>query len=372
MSTAEAAATSSAAATSTAATTSRAATTLVVLVHGHHGSPGDHQTLKGHVQVEFAAKARRVEVLVSSKNYGRTNAGVEEGGMNLAEEVIAKVAMMSSSSLPAEGGEKIRLAIVAHSLGGLYARAAIPTILKTKVVADSVVPASFTTMSTPHLGSIRPGFAQGLGTDVYLRASGRTGEDLGLRSDTLLTLCDGEHMAALARFPHRTLVATSDGDLTVPYSTASAQITNRYALYRTWSWWVSARTAAQFSIAGHSGFTAAQQSALGLNPGVAYEVPSVELELANRVEPGGWVSDTERMVRTKEGLVRAVCSPPAPEPAVQQNFWRRIDASFSAPTWSMIRVHDMPIGKIQFPPDRPACDAYMTTIARLVEFDTRA
>jgi hypothetical protein len=165
-----------------------------VLVHGHHGSPEDHTALKGHLLVEFAARSRRVQVLVSSRNHGRTNEGIAEGGRNLAEEIVACVAMMP----PAVG--RIKLCIVAHSLGGLYARAALPAVFRTAVVADRVEPVSFVTVSTPHLGSKRPMFAHAVGTDMYLWLSGRTGEDLAQRSDALQTLCNAEHLAALARF----------------------------------------------------------------------------------------------------------------------------------------------------------------------------
>jgi hypothetical protein len=162
-----------------------------------------------------------------------------------------------------------------------------------------------------------------------------------------------------------------DGDMTVPFCTASARLVNRYALNRTWVHFINTSGGACFAVAGHSGFADAEREVLGLPAQTAYDVPSAEEELTGRVGDGGWATDTERMVHTKEELVRSICSPAVPEGGPVGPFWRRVDFQFAAPTWSLIRVHDMPIGKLQFPGDRPASDAAMTFISRLVEADTR-
>lgn len=122
---------------------------IVVLVHGNNGAPSDFDAVERALLRRFGAA--QVLTIKSAVNHTQTALGVEIGGTRLAQEVYETIFQYELHP----GVESYKLSIVAHSLGGLYARFAIVQLL------DSLRPlnmkyVSFVTICTPHLGSRRP------------------------------------------------------------------------------------------------------------------------------------------------------------------------------------------------------------------------
>lgn len=122
---------------------------IVVLVHGNNGAPADFDAVERALLCKFGAA--QVLIIKSAANHTQTSMGVVAGGQRLADEVYR--AVFEYELHP--DVDAYKLSVVAHSLGGLYARFAIVSLI------DSLSPlnieyVSFVTICTPHLGSRRP------------------------------------------------------------------------------------------------------------------------------------------------------------------------------------------------------------------------
>ena len=138
--------------------------------------------------------------------------------------------------------------ILAHSLGGLFARFAVAELLDL-FEAGIIIPKSFVTMCTPHLGIRRPGssvydrFFRTASSIVVNSFYGQSGKDLlwnpvsssqnpGKSKETqpllgLMAKADSPFMQALRRFQFRTLVSMTHFDQLVPYFS----VTKKYNLF---------------------------------------------------------------------------------------------------------------------------------------------
>ena len=195
---------------------------VIVLVHGWMGNAQElsylQDSLQRHAANFITTSATDNETVVdfvvhsATCNEGRTFDGVAAGGHRLADEVRG---ILDALLLPSERGggisddrgeqvdgttasssrclpSTITLSFVGNSLGGLYARAALPHLASYFASSDqppqpqssdgvTVIPAVFCTTATPHLGTAGhtgiplPGWLE---RSVVAPAIGTTGRDL--------------------------------------------------------------------------------------------------------------------------------------------------------------------------------------------------
>jgi len=147
----------------------------------------------------------------------RTAAGVQEGGLRLADEVAGFVMAHP---------ECTHISMIGTSLGGLFCRAAAPLILER---LPQLIPSNFLTFATPHAG-VRNHLAPPLQLVVAAGFIGTTGRDLMLRDaggaggvPVLQWMADprSPHWQAWRRFPNRVLFANLRDDDKVPYWSAA-------------------------------------------------------------------------------------------------------------------------------------------------------
>jgi hypothetical protein len=110
---------------------------LFVLVHGFQGNSFDMRLMKNNVALLYPDAI----FLCSNSNEDNTEGDMNEMGIRLAQEVVNYICDWCPGS--ALG----RLSFVAHSIGGLIVRAALPTLHE---YASKMF--TFLTFSTPHLG----------------------------------------------------------------------------------------------------------------------------------------------------------------------------------------------------------------------------
>lgn len=122
---------------------------IVVLVHGNNGSGADFNAVAKALVATFGGP-QELLVIQSRANEADTSLGVETGGNRLAKEVVE--AVFEYEVRPIARQHKVSL--VAHSLGGLYARYALVQIMKAMSCLH-VAYVNFVTICTPHLGSRR-------------------------------------------------------------------------------------------------------------------------------------------------------------------------------------------------------------------------
>lgn len=191
---------------------------LFVLVHGLQGQPGDLACLKE----ALLASSSRPSVHLSTCNTERTDDGVASGGLRLAEELRAVVAATPRAT---------HLSVVGNSLGGLYARYALPLLHDdaTSTVCG-LVPATFLTTATPHLGVGAYGHLSLIPRPLQRASSlvlGKTVRELLLcdaKPQLLLRMAtEARYLRALACFQRRILYANAVNDALVSYETASVR-----------------------------------------------------------------------------------------------------------------------------------------------------
>ncbi|OWZ11468.1 hypothetical protein PHMEG_00015505 [Phytophthora megakarya] len=329
---------------------------IVVLVHGNNGSAADFDAVETALKTKYGE--RQILIIKSKANEPDTSLGVEIGGTRLAKEVVEAVFEYDLS--PAVSSYKF--SVIGHSLGGLYARYALVQIMDA-LSCLHVEYVDFVTICTPHLGSRR---ARGpstvkTGIDLLLDAQEQqervTDADAVEPSRPLLEVMsdpDSEFVRSLGRFSHGTLVAMTDGDVVVPYPSASMRSHSPYVStflterYLDWRWHIR-----------HSGFadvedTSRMQSAyaafleqLNAKIDMTIEVEEHELGLDASSAPRypsieGFDCDNKQEVEFPHEML---CR-------LQQVLpWRRIDVTVEP--YGMkgkMRLHDWPINKMQ-PPD---------------------
>lgn len=122
---------------------------IIVLVHGNNGAPTDFDAIEACLVKKYGAD--QVLIIKSEANHMRTSMGVKAGGARLAVEVYEKVFNYELSPEV----NTYKFSIIAHSLGGLYARFALVQIMESLSPLD-IQYVGFVTLCTPHLGSRRP------------------------------------------------------------------------------------------------------------------------------------------------------------------------------------------------------------------------
>ena len=351
--------------------------TLIVHSHGIWCSYENQTLFIKVLQDEFDLHSRNVVVHAAQCNTHHTTEGILIGGERLAQEIYDEIQKIPPSFR--QGGKKVNLAVIGHSMGGIYLRAMLPFLLKHPGVRENVNFKCFMTLDSPHLGSYFY-YLKNIGFN-YL--GGQSGRDLGFFTDLMFTLTDAEHMDALRMFEHRTLVAVCWGDTLVPFCSASGRLVNPYkapiSYYAAYfAGFFKSFPPAKFALRGYSGFSKAQAEKLGMDAALACDVPSPEKEMEATSqkfthEKKHWLCCNEGAVNTYEPIFEAFCSPKKREddPFPEEHFWKRLDLSFGPPDRMGLCVHEMVIGKKQREIDIPACKEAMNLFAKIVEQDTK-
>lgn len=110
---------------------------LWVLVHGFQGNSQDMKMIKNNIALVFP----EVMFLMSSANEDHTEGDIAQMGAKLAQEINTHI----SQYCP--GNSLGKISFIAHSLGGLISRAALPYLSEHKQKM-----CNFITLSSPHLG----------------------------------------------------------------------------------------------------------------------------------------------------------------------------------------------------------------------------
>lgn len=110
---------------------------VIVLVHGYQGTPMDMRVVRNAISLVYPAAL----VMISSCNEGQTEGCILEMGKSLAKEVEVYVEEWCPN------GKLGRISFIAHSLGGLIVRAALPYMSEFTSKLHS-----FISLSCPHLG----------------------------------------------------------------------------------------------------------------------------------------------------------------------------------------------------------------------------
>ncbi|XP_039016231.1 uncharacterized protein LOC120146807 [Hibiscus syriacus] len=228
---------------------------LLVLVHGILASPSDWT----YAEAELKRRLGRTFLIYASSvnSHTKTFAGVDGAGKRLALEVLQVVKKTESLK---------RISVLAHSLGGLFARYAVAVLysesdssgtqsdngtdssdgnLQTlspsrRGMIAGLEPVSFITLATPHLGVrgrkqlpflLGVPFLEKLAPPIAPVIFGRTGKQLFLTDDKpsrpplLLRMAsdceDGKFLTALSAFRSRTLYANVSYDHMVGWRTSS-------------------------------------------------------------------------------------------------------------------------------------------------------
>lgn len=365
---------------------------IVVLVHGNNGSASDFDAVEDALKAKYGE--RQMLIIKSSANEPDTSLGVEIGGTRLAKEVVEAVFEYDLSPVV----DRYKLSVIGHSLGGLYSRYALVQIMDA-LSCLHVEYVDFVTICTPHLGSRRargPSTVKNilrLGVHKVLSSKsiyGQTGIDLLLdaqeqhqerSSDSstepvrpileVMSDPDSEFIRSLRRFRNGTLVAMTDGDVVVPYPSASMRSYSPYGStflterYMDWRWHLR-----------HSGFSSRDGTAVSNIPYLGFlerlnskvdstiEVKQCELGLDARCAPRncsieGFDCDNKQEVEYPHDML---CN-------LQQALpWRRIDVTVEpCGMKGKMRLHDWPICKMQ-PPDCRA-DEFIDLLVEMVGVD---
>jgi len=222
---------------------------LFILVHGMCGSADDwspwiEQMKKRHRPDWIVVAAKKI-----TRHCGLFASGLETLADLLSDEVAEVLRDLLTASddkavradysgcqcrLLAARGSKVILNFVAHSLGGLTTRAALPDISrKIKALGERVELGHFLTLNSPHLGICSAGTATAwkniarfckLHRQLNLRDMHASGKCF------LAQLADPEQefMQELLRFQHCTTVAATSWDLLVPFCTAAISPSNPF------------------------------------------------------------------------------------------------------------------------------------------------
>ncbi|TYZ69456.1 hypothetical protein PybrP1_002750 [[Pythium] brassicae (nom. inval.)] len=361
---------------------------IVVLVHGNNGAPADFDAVEAALLRKFGPA--QVLIIKSAANHTQTSLGVEVGGARLAEEVYR--AVFEYELHP--DADVYKLSIVGHSLGGLYARFAIVPLIE-KLSPLNVDYVSFVTICTPHLGSRRPRSESALknvwrmGVHSVLGSRtiyGQTGIDLlvdnkrfadeqtdndtaDLPPPLLEAMCspDSAFIKALQRFRFGTLVAMTDGDVVVPYASASIRNFNPYPSvplterFPEWRWHIH-----------HSGFeddTSSSSSAVLLQllddkVDKTVEVEQLRVGVDVSASPRytsveGYDADNKQEVEFSYTMIESL------QQAVP---WRRIDVSVEPlGVKGKLRLHDWALSKMQPPGCR--ADEFIELLCAMIGHD---
>eukprot|EP00301_Raphidiophrys_heterophryoidea_P003858 c11725_g1_i2.p1 GENE.c11725_g1_i2~~c11725_g1_i2.p1 ORF type:complete len:433 (-),score=101.95 c11725_g1_i2:73-1371(-) len=187
---------------------------LVVCVHGFGGNSFDLRQLSNYISLQQP----RVLFMHSSSNEKKTNDSIQDMGERLAKEIIGFVR--------AEPTSIQQVSIIAHSLGGVVARAAISNPLLASLAPKFH---TFVSISCPHLGYMynhNSYSSKGLWLVLKMFRNARSLQQLALqdhRNFTETILYKLSEQRGLGLFNHVILLSSTE-DGFVPYHSARMEI----------------------------------------------------------------------------------------------------------------------------------------------------
>ncbi|KAL9644916.1 hypothetical protein ABK040_005396 [Willaertia magna] len=242
---------------------------IYILAHGLHGFKSDFQYIAKQLTDLYTNNKENALIINSEFNEKKTHQGLEVLGKNLLLEVLKHI-YEQEKEVKKEiklQHRKIFLSVVGHSLGGLILRSMIKLLffdlldenstfckenrneLETfreyylQCIEPYLIPTSFLTISSPHLGSRRPGGGFFKNTYRFLAHSfmnvlGKTGSELKFEDSNILEECllykmsipNSDFIKALLKFKYRTLVSAIHFDTTVPFASSSIRSYNPYEI----------------------------------------------------------------------------------------------------------------------------------------------
>ncbi|RNF17442.1 uncharacterized protein Tco025E_04834 [Trypanosoma conorhini] len=197
---------------------------VVVLQHGSHGTRSDLGCL---ARLLRALDPPPVVVQPHVNEGFRTDDGVVVCGARLAEVVLGvlnglcpEAARATPATSRGDGETTVQLSFVAHSMGGLIVREALPQLareLRQREGNLRVVWKLFCSIATPHAGTCHmDAFVRSYLGRLLGRLYSTAYHDMFLQSSVLTErLISAEHLASLAAFEKR-LLLSSLTDLVVP------------------------------------------------------------------------------------------------------------------------------------------------------------
>jgi len=233
---------------------------FLVLSHGNNGTDLDMFYMSERIRFLFEKKCPNVDffILCVRSNSSDTWNGIHVGGERISNEVTEFYLKYLTRY------DHIYLSLVGHSLGGLYMRFAAPLILDHEVLVNRVIPVSYMSISTPHLGARKPSGSSWLhkglkaGAELYMKhIIGETGKQLcledsgygGRKEPILLQMSepDSKFIHALRKFKYCTLSGATHFDMIVPHATSMISYSHSYTepLFRN---------QLSFAVVGHSRF----------------------------------------------------------------------------------------------------------------------
>eukprot|EP01127_Copromyxa_protea_P010476 TRINITY_DN2547_c1_g2_i2.p1 TRINITY_DN2547_c1_g2~~TRINITY_DN2547_c1_g2_i2.p1 ORF type:complete len:161 (+),score=15.50 TRINITY_DN2547_c1_g2_i2:12-494(+) len=125
------------------------AVNFFVFVHGNHGHSQDWNKFETQLNATFHACGSILWILKSSHNQLDTSIGVMKGGQILAQEILTEfrnIRALYPSNL-------LNVTMCAHSLGGLFSRAALEHIFHSDNanLIKNIRWVGLTTISSPHI-----------------------------------------------------------------------------------------------------------------------------------------------------------------------------------------------------------------------------
>jgi hypothetical protein len=309
---------------------------FIVLSHGNNGTKDDLLYKSELLTLLFNQYAPHQDfyVLCARSNSSDTWNGVDVGGKRLASEIEEYY------NIYLKDYSKVYFSIAGHSLGGLYIRYAISILQNHPDFNTKLIPTTFMTISSPHLGARKPPHSfvkstMSYGTNIYLKILGATGQQLAVsdtghngNNDPLLvqmSLPDSPFIQALNQFKHKTLVASTYYDMAVPHCTAAVMHAHDFPV-------PNSQTCLSFQLVGHSGFDSDNM--------VYNEILDTNRKLLFQSED---IDTTQTYLPDKalETEYSTMCMK-----NLQLVQWRRLHLQFEAQTYGqMLYVHDCVINK---------------------------
>jgi hypothetical protein len=233
---------------------------FIVLSHGNNGTEADVLYMSELLTALFNQYVPHQDfyVLCATANSGDTWNGIDIGGTRLSKEIEQYY------QLYLQNYSKVYFSIVGHSLGGLYIRYAVSQLMNHPEFGYKLIPTSFMTISSPHLGARKPSGSLmknifKSAADVYMnQVLKETGKQLslkdsghnGINEPLIVQMSDPTSVftQSLNMFKHRTLAAATCFDMIVPHCTAAIMHGHDFPS--------PAFGGLSFQVVGHNGFDA--------------------------------------------------------------------------------------------------------------------
>jgi Putative serine esterase (DUF676) len=191
---------------------------LVVLIHGLGGLASGLEMFNATFNQTFLTFA-------PTANHGKTYDGINAGAERILRQVEQEIAKHPQVD---------KLSIIAHSLGGVYARQLIHLAAEKNSPLARLEYMNFVTLASPHVGSREHAriYSDTITNIVTPLLYGRTGRELMLidspNEAMLLKMVSEKHLLALERFRQLLIYSNIFNDHAVDYCTSAMHPTNPY------------------------------------------------------------------------------------------------------------------------------------------------